>query len=277
MVKVPRGEVRLEMEVAPRFDYGRARAHARVDRARRGVHEREDDAHAALDRAARGRARTTSSASSRCGAGDVGGFILESAVGDAAASRRRGGARRLLPFDGRRVAWLARGLDLPGSVARHGEPRRDHVEAAHVRADGCARRRRDDRPARAGGRRAQLGLPLHVAARRVVHRPGARPARVQVRRDRVPRPGCGTASSSTKMDENGPLRIMYRVDGSEDLEEYILDNFEGYMRFGAGPHRQRRVVAAPARHLRRDDGRDLARRARAAGDRAARVEGPRAA
>ena len=53
MVKVPRGEVRLQMEVAPRFDYGRADPHARVDRARRGVHEREDDAHAALDGAAR--------------------------------------------------------------------------------------------------------------------------------------------------------------------------------------------------------------------------------
>ena len=40
---------------------------------------------------------------------------------------------------------------------------------------------------------------------------------------------------NTKLDENGPLRIMYRVDGSEDLEEYSLDNFEGYM--GSSPVR----------------------------------------
>ena len=37
----------------------------------------------------------------------------------------------------------------------------------------------------------------------------------------------------------GPLQIMYRVDGSADLEEYDLDNFEGYRGSGTGAHRQR--------------------------------------
>jgi GH15 family glucan-1,4-alpha-glucosidase len=39
----------------------------------------------------------------------------------------------------------------------------------------------------------------------------------------------------TTPDPNGPLRIMYRVDGSSDLDEYSLDHFEGYK--GSSPVR----------------------------------------
>ena len=67
MVKVPRGEVRLQMEVAPRFDYGRATHTLESTEDGAVFTEREDDAHAALDGAARGPARTMSSASSSCG------------------------------------------------------------------------------------------------------------------------------------------------------------------------------------------------------------------
>jgi GH15 family glucan-1,4-alpha-glucosidase len=39
----------------------------------------------------------------------------------------------------------------------------------------------------------------------------------------------------TRPDKNGPLRIMYRVDGSSDLDEFSLDHFEGYR--GSAPVR----------------------------------------
>src|SRR3712207_8435428 len=40
------------------------------------------------------------------------------------------------------------------------------AEAAHLRADGCARRGAHDVAARAARRGAQMGLPLHVDPRR---------------------------------------------------------------------------------------------------------------
>ena len=48
---------------------------------------------------------------------------------------------------------------------------------------------------------------------------------------------------------SGPLKIMYRVDGSSDLVEESLEDFEGYR--GHGPcASERRRRPAPARHLR---------------------------
>src|SRR6266542_7083873 len=68
-----------------------------------------------------------------------------------------------------------------------------------------------------------------------------------------------------------PLRLMYRVDGSSDLDEEVLDHFEGY-RLSAGPHRERRCRPAPTRHLRRGDGLDPRRRPGDCGHRRSRME-----
>ncbi|GIX42621.1 MAG: hypothetical protein KatS3mg129_2354 [Leptospiraceae bacterium] len=42
---------------------------------------------------------------------------------------------------------------------------------------------------------------------------------------------------------HAPLGLLYRIDGSQELEEYILDHFEGYqnsrpVRIGNGAHNQ---------------------------------------
>ena len=82
-------------------------------------------------------------------------------------------------------------LDAPprGSarVPGGGDPRRDHAQAVPVRGDRRHRRGDDDQPARGAEQRPQLGLPLLLAARRVLR--GARAQRaVRGRHDgEVPR------------------------------------------------------------------------------------------
>ena len=93
---------------------------------------------------------------------------------------------------------------------------------------GGAGRRADRGAARAGRRRAQLGLPLHLGARRVVLRLRAAAAGLHRGGRRVQRAGCGTGWPSRSGGEGGPLNIMYRVDGSSDLKEEILEHWEGY-------------------------------------------------
>ena len=51
-------------------------------------------------------------------------------------------------------------------LARGDRPLRDHLEGPHLRADGRHRRRRDDLAPRGARGRAELGLPLLLAARR---------------------------------------------------------------------------------------------------------------
>ena len=58
-------------------------------------------------------------------------------------------------------------------------------------------------------------------------------------------------------EKSGPLKIMYRVDGTSDLVEEELKHFEGWRGREAGQDRQRCRRPAAARHLRRGDGRRL--------------------
>ncbi len=77
--------------------------------------------------------------------------------------------------DGRLLAPLDLGLHLPRPLAGDGAPLGAGAQAADLRADRGDRGGADLQPARASRRRAQLGLPLHLAARRRVHhlRPAA--------------------------------------------------------------------------------------------------------
>ena len=90
--------------------------------------------------------------------------------------------------------------------------------------------------ARADRRRAQLGLPLHLGPRRLVL--GVLAARHGLHRRRRRRSGAGCATGSTSRpasNGSGPLKIMYRVDGSSDLTEEVLEHWEGYR--GSAPVR----------------------------------------
>ena len=110
------------------------------------------------------------------GAGDVAGFVLESgAVGRAHVDRPRRG-RPDVPRDRGVLAALARAEHLPGPLARGGRTFGHHAQADDLRPIGRPRRRPDRRAARAGRRLPQLGLPLHLGARRLVlGRRAARP------------------------------------------------------------------------------------------------------
>ncbi len=86
-----------------------------------------------------------------------------------------------------------------GHLARRRGPLDDHPEGADLRPDRRHRGRRDDEPARGPRRRAQLGLPVLLAARRLddprrpadqrLPRRGQGVARVAAARDRRSSPG----------------------------------------------------------------------------------------
>ena len=75
--------------------------------------------------------------------------------------------------------------------------------------------------------------------------------------------------------DSGPLKIMYRVDGSSDLTEGQPRPLRGLARLPPGAGRQRRRRPASARHLRRDDGRDAPRRPARRPDRPPELAGDR--
>ena len=169
-VDVVRGEVEFRMACRPAFDYARA-APPRGSLGDRVARFTADGGTAAELRAsvplqaegpaatapvpaARGRERVVRAAALR-GAG-------ERWTGDVGRARHRRDAR----LTGAR--WL-RAVALPGTLARDGPAVGDHAEALHLRAH-----RRDGRgahlqPARDDRRRAQLGLPLRLAARLRLH------------------------------------------------------------------------------------------------------------
>ena len=117
--------------------------------------------------------------------------------------------------------------------------------AAHAAADDRRGHRRDRRgphhlAARGLRRRAQLGLPLLLAARRRAHPrlPGPRPA--TPRRPTLWRDWLLRAIAGDPAD----LQIMYAVDGSRRLPEVTLDHLPGYadsrpVRIGNGAVDQR--------------------------------------
>ena len=101
---------------------------------------------------------------------------------------------RMFDGHGRVLEVVAGAVDLRRPLARGAGALGHHAEADDLRPDRRAGRRADHGPARAGRRRAQLGLPLHVGARRLVL--GLRAAGHGLHARRPPRSACGCATGS---------------------------------------------------------------------------------
>ena len=162
------------------------------------------------------------------------------------------------------VARVVGTLHVRGRVARRGPALADHPEGADLRADRRHRRRADDLAARGPRRRAQLGLPLLLAARRDLHAlRAARSAATATRRA----PG-GTGCCARSPGTPSQLQIMYGIAGERRLTELELDWLPGYEGSRPVRDRQRRRRAVPARRLRRGDATRCTRRAEPASSRA---------
>ena len=126
----------------------------------------------------------------------------------------------------------------------------------------------DDQPAGELRRRAQLGLPLLLAARRLPDAGGA--ARLRLRRgDRLWRGWLLRAVAGDPED----MQIMYRVDGARDIPERDLAHLPGYAASPPVRIGNAAVDAAPDRRARRGDDRARAGAAHA-GSRRPPTRGP---
>jgi GH15 family glucan-1,4-alpha-glucosidase len=233
LIRVPRGEVNLEFEVAPRFDYGR------------GEHTVNTTEHGVVFDSGKFSLTLHSSAAIEqrgqdvggvltLRAGQVGGFVLE--------SQADGPPHRLTPehleelFRGTVGAWRSW-----LSASTYKGRWRDMVNRSAITLKLLTYA-----PTGAPVAAATAGLPEQVGGERnwdyrytwlrdgsfsvqALDRLGFKDdayAFLAWLRDRM---------EERKESASGPMQIMYRVDGSSDLIEYTLDNFEGYR--GSAPVR----------------------------------------
>ena len=186
------GEVEIELTCHPRFDYGRAAPEW----------ELADDRHSRARPTAEGQPDAgpdapTSTSGSRSSGVEARHLLSD---GESCFCALAWGADPMPPEHGRRRArrgstataeywrrWLANG-ELPRPpVADPPAALGAGPQGAHLRAHRGAGRRADHLAARDAGRRAQLGLPLHLDPRRDLHALGAARARPR-RRGRRLRP-----------------------------------------------------------------------------------------
>ena len=145
------------------------------------------------------------------------------------------------------LARLAGRRHLPGpSAARLPPALRARAQGPHLRADRRARRRADDVAARVARRRAQLGLPLLLDARRHVHALGPARARPGLGGRRLPRV---RGRPRAKRGRLAPDHVRHpRPARARRADARPPQGLRGR---AAGAGRQRRLVPAPERRLRR--------------------------
>ena len=245
-VRCVNGEVQLSLVCEPAFDYGRTRG--RWDYAGSDYHD------VAVTGARRPRAapgerpqpRHRGPARHRAAPDEGGRAGLLRAVLDRApgAAHVRG---RLRParLDRPPLAALARPRRVPRPpVAQRSAAQRAHAQGPHLRADRRGDRRRHHLAAGDAGRRAQLGLPLHVDPRRHVRALGPLHAGVRLGGERLlllrGRRRRGRAGPAPDHVRHRRPRRAARADPRPPL---------GLRERTPGPDRQRRPLPGPARRV----------------------------
>ncbi len=160
-------------------------------------------------------------------------------------------------------------LHVRGRLERGRRPVAHRPQGAHVRADRRHRRGAHDLAPRSARRRAELGLPLLLAARRDVHALLARQRRLHGGGARVARlaPAGGGRRPGRPPDH---VRRRGRAAPAR-VRAALAPRLRGVE---AGPDRERGVEAAPARRLRRGHGHTASRAPRRARGRPELVVAP---
>ena len=152
-------------------------------------------------------------------AGESASFVLEDARGRLGAATRSGYvAESFKETMNYWRSWVG-AMPVPGALARDGASLGAHAEAARLAAYRFAGGRADLRLAGGDRRRAQLGLPLHLDSRCLVHDLCAHAARLHRGSRRLSSLDRGSAATSSA---DGSLQIMYGFDGRRELTEETL-------------------------------------------------------
>ena len=168
------------------------------------------------------------------------------------ARRRRAGPRRHREL----LARVGHGLRPRRTLPRAARAVARDPQGAHVRADRRHRRRSDHVAARGARRRAELGLPLLLAARRNAHAARTRPRGLRGRGPRVARLAPARDRGATG---RGPDHVRDRRRAAADGARARVAR--RLRRLAARADRQRSLRPAPARRLRGGRGRPLPRTA----------------
>ena len=249
-----REQVRFVVDVAPRFDYARARHE--VTLTPHGAITRSDELRSASRRTVRSRSSMAATSRAHRAAGRRDGHLrartrrARRAAGALLRCRRRRRVRRRRGVFG---GWLSR--------SRYSGRWREmvHRSALTLKLLTYTRRPARSRPpppaCPAARGRAQLGLPLHVDARLRLLALRAAQARLH-RRGRRVHGVAGGALSPRGRPRSGPLQIMYGIVGARSCPSRSSRTWRATWA-RAGADRQRAGDPAAARHLRRADGRHV--------------------
>ena len=233
LVRVVRGQMRFLMECGPRFDYGRAKHE--LDLTGKGaVFESNGFVLRLTSSTELEREKQDVRATLQLREGDIQGFVLESAPDPSAAQITR---EQVLDSFGATVSfwrsWLRRST-YRGRWREMVERSAMTLKLMTYAPTGAPV------AAPTAGLPEQVGGPRNWDYRFTWIRDGSLSVYALLGLGYIDEAEAfmrWLAARARSLDgkESGPMRIMYRVDGSSDLDEMILDHFEGYR--GSSPVR----------------------------------------